>query len=229
MEFSKYFDHTLLKSNATRADIDRLCEEAKTYGFYSVCVNPLWVNTVKESLVGTDVKITSVVDFPFGASSPSVVVREALQALCDGADEIDMVANAGLLLSGTEAELNRYIVSIMLVYDMVHNIFENKVLKVILESELLNEEQLRKACQICKKVGVDFVKTSTGFAPCEHRGATINAVRIMKEEVGDSCKVKASGGIKTLEDANMFIEAGAERLGCSNSVAIMKEFYKRCN
>lgn len=229
MKFSKYFDHTLLKSNATRADIDKLCEEAIKYDFYSVCVNPMWVYTAHENLRGSDVKVTSVVGFPFGAMTSSVMEREAFQALCDGADEIDMVANPGLLLSGTEAELNQYIAKIQVLCDCVHNYPYDKLLKVILETELLNEAQIRHACQICRDIGVDYVKTSSGFAPCEKPGADCRSVLIMKEESEGLYKIKASGGIRTLKDAEYFVSIGADRLGCSASVSIMDEYNKKMN
>lgn len=211
MELNKYIDHTLLKPEATKKDIFKICTEAKKYNFASVCVNSSFTKIVHDLLAGTDIKTCVVVGFPLGAMSTAAKICETKYALEDGAEEIDMVINIGLLLNGRFEE----------VYEEIKAIKElcgDRVLKVILETCLLEDLQIIEACQLAEKAGADFVKTSTGF---NKEGATITNVRLMKHTVGDRLKVKASGGIRTKEDALAMIEAGADRIGASRSVEIV--------
>ncbi len=213
MEFNKYFDHTLLKPEATEKDIIRLCEEAKKYDFASVCVNPCFVSLAKEQLKGSNVKVCTVIGFPLGANSSSVKATEASIAVMNGAEEVDMVINVGWV---KERRYEDLVYEIALIKDAC----EGKLLKVILETCLLTDEEIAYASKASMDAGADFVKTSTGFSK---GGATVEAVRIMRETVGDKLGVKASGGIHTLAEAKALIEAGASRLGCSASVKIMEE------
>lgn len=211
MELNKYIDHTLLKPEATKKDIFKICTEAKKYNFASVCVNSSFTKIVHDLLGETDIKTCVVVGFPLGAMSTPAKICETKYALEDGAEEIDMVINIGLLLNGRLEE----------VYEEIKAIKElcgDRVLKVILETCLLEDLQIIEACQLAEKAGADFVKTSTGF---NKEGATIANVRLMKHTVGDRLKVKASGGIRTKEDALAMIEAGADRIGASKSVEIV--------
>lgn len=211
MELNQYIDHTLLKPTATPEDIKNLCTEAKNHNFYAVCVNPCYVSTAKKELENTIIKIAAVIGFPLGANSTQTKVFEARQAINDGADEIDMVLNIGLL----KAKLYR------LVEDEIAAVKEcmgDRRLKVILETCYLTEEELRKACQISKKAKADFVKTSTGFGTA---GTTEKAVKIMFEEVGDTLKIKASGGIKDTTAAKKYIDLGVSRIGTSSGIEIV--------
>lgn len=210
-ELNKYFDHTLLKPEATEAQIDKLCEEAKEYSFYSVCVNSCYVSRVSENLKGSDVKIAAVVGFPLGAMSTKAKAFEAAEATADGADEIDMVINVGMLKDRRYDDVRA---DIKAVAD------SSKSLKVILETCLLTDDEIVKACELSEEAGADFVKTSTGFST---GGATEHHVSLMKKTVGDRLKVKASGGIRTLETTLKMINAGADRIGASASVNIMNE------
>ena len=214
--FNKYFDHTLLKPEATEGDIKKLCEEAKEYGFASVCVNGCYVPLAASLLDGSDVKVAAVAGFPLGASSPEVKAFEANDALENGADEIDMVINVGALKDKRYSVLEDEISTLAGLCNEYR-----AVLKVILETCLLTDNEIMQACRLAKKSGADFVKTSTGFSS---RGASVRNVQVMKKAVGDSVKIKASGGIRTLADAQAMIKAGADRLGCSASVQIMKEY-----
>lgn len=214
---NKYFDHTLLKPEATHEDIINLCKEAKEYDFYSVCVNSMYVPLAKEELKGTEVKVASVVGFPLGATATEPKAFETEWAVNNGADEIDMVLPIGLLKEGNYLDVGRDIKE-------VREKAKNAILKVILETCLLTEEEIIKACAISVENGADFVKTSTGFST---KGADQKIVRMMKEEVRGKAKVKASGGIRDLETAIMMIEAGADRLGASASVNIMEEWNNR--
>lgn len=215
-EFNKYFDHTLLKPEATEGDIKKLCEEAKEYDFASVCVNGCYVPLAASLLDGSDVKVAAVAGFPLGASSPEVKAFEANDALENGADEIDMVINVGALKDKRYSVLEDEISTLAGLCNEYR-----AVLKVILETCLLTDNEIMQACRLAKKSGADFVKTSTGFSS---RGASVRNVQVMKKAVGDSVKIKASGGIRTLADAQAMIKAGADRLGCSASVQIMKEY-----
>jgi deoxyribose-phosphate aldolase len=210
---SRYVDHTLLKPNATQDEIGKLCQEAKEYCFASVCVNPSYVSLAAQFLRGSGVKVCTVVGFPLGSSTPTVKAIEARDAMANGADEIDMVINIGALKSGNDA----------LVYDDIKAVREatrGKVLKVILETSLLSNEEKVRACAASKKAGADFVKTSTGFAG---GGATAEDVKLMRETVGPLMGVKASGGIRDAKAAADMIAAGATRLGTSASVAIVTD------
>ncbi|WP_068267421.1 deoxyribose-phosphate aldolase [Caviibacter abscessus] len=208
---NKYIDHTVLKAVSTVEDINKLCEEAKTYGFYSVCVNGAYVSMCKKNLTGTDVKIAAVVGFPLGAMDSSVKVYEAAKAIADGATEIDMVINVGMLksknLEYVESEIRA-----------IKNAIGDNVLKVIIETCYLTDDEKRIACELSLNAGADYVKTSTGFGT---GGATYEDVKLMKEVVGDKALVKASGGVKSYEIAKKYIELGASRLGTSSGIEII--------
>ncbi len=206
-------DHTLLKPDATPNEISELCEEARKYSFASVCVNPGYVSLCSQLLVGTSVKVCTVIGFPLGSNTTEVKKFEAEQALQNGATEVDMVINVGQLKARN--------------YDYVENDVrqvvntakaKNAICKVILETALLTDEEKVKACLICKKTGADFVKTSTGFSK---GGATVGDVALMKYVVGKEMGVKASGGIRSKEDAEAMIASGADRIGASASVKIV--------
>ena len=217
--FSKYFDHTLLKPDASAADIDRLCDEAAEYGFASVCVNGCRTAQAYEKLKNTDVKVATVVGFPLGAMSAAVKAAETRQALADGASEIDMVINIGAVKDGNWSYVREEIATLA---DICHS--KSALLKVILETSLLTDDEIIRLCAVSEESGADFVKTSTGFST---GGATAHHVELMRKCVGSRLSVKASGGIRTLKDAEAFINAGADRLGCSASVSIMKEYAER--
>ena len=204
-------DHTLLKPEARAADIDRLCVEALEHGFAAVCVNSLWVPRVAARLDGSRVKTCSVVGFPLGASLPAATAAEASMAIAAGAQEIDMVLSVGEALDGDWDAVRRGIAEVLQGCGAIP-------LKVILETCLLDDAQKRRACEICRELGVAFVKTSTGFSS---GGATAEDVRLMREVVGQDIGVKASGGIRDRESAIAMLEAGANRLGCSAGVAIV--------
>ncbi|MFC2443386.1 MAG: deoxyribose-phosphate aldolase [Capnocytophaga ochracea] len=213
MELNKLIDHTLLKATATIADIETLCKEAVEYDFYSVCVNSCYVATAKNFLAGTDIKVCSVVGFPLGAMSAKAKYFETGEALSDGADEIDMVLNVGLLKSG---EVNKALDEII---SLKRCVGENRVLKVILETCYLTDEEKRLACRMALDAKADFVKTSTGFGS---GGATLADVKLMKECVQDKAKIKASGGIRDYETAMQYVNLGVQRIGTSNGIAILK-------
>lgn len=216
MDFNKYFDHTLLKPEASEAQIISICQEALEYGFASVCVNGCHVKLVSDTLAGSDVKTAAVVGFPLGAMSSAAKSAETSDALANGADEIDMVINVGALKEGRDAYVLDEITELAA---LCHA--KGAILKVIIETCLLTDEEIAKACQLSVKAGADFVKTSTGFST---GGATVEALQIMKQNISPETMIKASGGIRTLEDAEKFIAAGADRLGCSASVNIMREY-----
>ncbi len=209
---AKSIDHTLLKPDATFAQIHTLVDEAKQYRFFSVCVNPAYVATCADLLKGTGVQVCTVVGFPLGASSTAVKAFETVHAIKDGADEIDMVINIGALKSQ----------KLLLVEEDIREVVyaaEGKVVKVIIETSLLTEEEKVQACQIAEKAGANFVKTSTGF---NGGGATVEDIKLMRESVSTSVNVKASGGIRDLETAKKMLAAGATRLGTSAGVSIVK-------
>lgn len=212
-ELAKYLDHTNLQPNATKADIEKTCEEAKQYQTASVCVNGYWASFVTEQLAGTGIETCVVVGFPLGAMSTASKVAEAKKAIEDGADEIDMVINIGELLGNNDEAVQA---DIQAVADGVHQ--KGKILKVILETSFLNKEQIVKACQLAEKAKADFVKTSTGFSSA---GAKTKDVRLMRETVGERLGVKASGGIHSYEEAIAMIDAGASRLGVSATAKIL--------
>lgn len=209
--YAAMIDHTLLKADATRDQIATICEEAKKYVFASVCVNPTWVKYSAELLAGTEVKVCTVIGFPLGASTSTVKAFETKDAIANGAGEIDMVINIGAMKNG-EFDLVRD--DIKAVVDAANG----TLVKVIIESCLLTDEEKVKACEISKAAGVDFVKTSTGFASA---GATSHDVALMRKTVGAEIGVKASGGIRDYETAMEMINAGANRLGVSASIAIV--------
>jgi deoxyribose-phosphate aldolase len=207
-------DHTLLKPEATAADIRKVCEEARKYGFASVCVNPYWVSVVAHELAGSPVKVCSVVGFPLGASATSSKVDETQIAVKEGAEEIDMVLNIGELRAGNHRVVED---DIRAVVSAAHA--TGAIVKVILENCLLDEPQKVAACRLAKNAQADFVKTSTGFST---GGATVEDVALMRREVGPHMGVKASGGVRTLEDLQKMVAAGASRIGASASVKIIE-------
>jgi deoxyribose-phosphate aldolase len=208
-------DHTLLKPEASREDIQRLCEEAIDYGFASVCVNPWNVSQAAELVRGTEVRVCAVVGFPLGATLPIVKEFEAGEALKAGAQEIDMVINVGALKSGQEALAEA---DIRGVADASHRV--GALCKVILETALLTREEKVRGAYLAKKAGADFVKTSTGFGPS---GATVEDVRLIRETVGSGTGIKAAGGVRTLEEVRKMVEAGATRIGTSAGVKIIEQ------
>lgn len=212
MKIEQYIDHTLLKPQANEEEIIKICAEAKEYGFASVCVNAHYTSLVRKELQGTNVKTCVVVGFPLGATTKEVKAFEAKQAIENGAQEIDMVVNVGAIKS------NKYDVvkeDIKAVVDAANG---KALVKVILETCLLTDEEKVKVCQIAKEVGANFVKTSTGFST---GGATVHDIKLMRETVGKDMGVKASGAVRTSEDAKAVIEAGASRIGASSSIAIV--------
>jgi deoxyribose-phosphate aldolase len=208
-------DHTLLKPCATKEQVLKLCEEAKSYSFASACVNLCWVKTCSQALKGSEVKVCSVIGFPFGATSTEIKVAEAKQAINDGANEIDMVINIGELKSDNKNYVFNDIQQVASVCKK-----NSALLKVIIETGFLTDEEKVVVCLITKKAGADFVKTSTGF---NCTGATVGDVALMRKVVGPDFGVKASGGIKTLEDALAMINSGANRLGTSSGVKIVSK------
>lgn len=207
-------DHTLLKPEATDADVRKLCAEARQYGFASVCVNPCWVPLVAEELAGSAVKVCTVVGFPLGANATEVKSFETGVAMAEGALEIDMVINVGALRGGMADAVREDIIAVV---DTAH--LGGAIVKVILETALLTQEQKMEACRLAAAAGADFVKTSTGFAAS---GATVEDVALMRQVVGPVMGVKASGGVRTLEDLRKMVAAGATRIGTSSGVKIVE-------
>jgi deoxyribose-phosphate aldolase len=205
MDIAKYIDYTLLKATATPADIEKLCKEALEYGFYSVCVNSGYVPLAAEQLKGSKVNLCTVVGFPLGAMSTQAKLYETSVALSQGAQEIDMVLNVGLFLSGNVAKVLDEIA-------LLKQETGDRVLKVIIETCYLNDDQKRLASQVCVDAGADFVKTSTGFGT---GGATLADVQLIQEVVGDRAKIKASGGIRDKQTALQYISLGVDRIGAS--------------
>jgi len=217
-ELAGCIDHTLLSATAISEDIKKLCEEAKSYSFAAVSVNPRWVSLAAELLRGSKVAVGGVVSLPFGADSTKIKVAQAKEAIFAGADEIDMVADLAAIIEGDSKYLSN---QLQAVRKVCHSMRPKVLLKVIIESAALTKEQKIFACQIADKCGVDFVKTSTGFHPAG--GATIEDVKLMKE-VASNCKIKAAGGIRTAKQVLEMLEAGAERIGTSTGVQIINEF-----
>ena len=212
MKLNKYIDHTLLKPDASQEQIETLIEEAKKYDFASVCVNPTWVSFAAQALKATDVKVCTVIGFPLGANTPELKAFETSDAIQNGANEVDMVINIGALKSRNFDLVERDIRAVV-------EAAKGTLVKVIIETCLLTDDEKVKACQIAQKAGADFVKTSTGFST---GGATVRDVALMRKTVGPDMGVKASGGARSYEDALAFIEAGATRIGASSGVAIME-------
>lgn len=213
MNLNKYIDHTLLKPESTTEQILKLCEEAKKYDFASVCVNPTHIALCSKALQGSSVKVCTVIGFPLGANTSATKAFETKDAIANGAQEIDMVLNIGALIESNYELVKQDIKA-------VHDSANGTLVKVIFETCLLSDEQIVKACQICMEVGVEYVKTSTGF---NKSGATFEVVKLMSDTVKDVCKVKAAGGVRSYADAvKMVNECGASRLGTSSGAAIME-------
>jgi deoxyribose-phosphate aldolase len=211
-------DHTLLDATATKAKIEQMCEEAKTYGFHTVCVNGRWLSLVADLLAGSKVAVGGVVSLPLGADSTKIKVAQARDAIYAGADEIDMVADLAAIIEGDSNYLADQLVS---VFKVCRSMRPAVIFKVIIESAALTNKQIIFACQIAQGVGVDFIKTSTGLHPAG--GATVEDIKLMKE-TAPGCKIKAAGGIKTAKQAIEMLAAGAQRIGTSSGVKIMEEF-----
>jgi deoxyribose-phosphate aldolase len=214
-EVARHIDHTLLKPDATRDEILRICEEGVRYGFASVCINPIWVREAACALRGSGVKVCTVIGFPLGANSPDTKAYEARRSIFDGASELDMVINVGALKSGDNDLVSRDIRGVV---EVAHE--SGFICKVIIETALLTDDEKVSACLIAKEAGADFVKTSTGFAK---GGATVADVALMRRVVGGQMGVKASGGVKDLKQAQEMIHAGATRIGASVGVKIIQE------
>lgn len=214
----EYIDHTLLKPDATREDIHALCDQAMRFNFHSVCVNSIWVAECHDYLEDSEVAITAVVGFPFGSSISEVKAFEAAISVSQGASEIDMVLPIGLVREGKYAEVTLDIEKV------VQAVEGQAIVKVILETGYLNEEQIAKACRSAEQAGAFFVKTSTGYGP---RGASIEDIQVMRKSVSDHILIKASGGIRDLDTAIQMIEAGASRIGTSSGVQLMQEVHER--
>jgi deoxyribose-phosphate aldolase len=214
-EVAGYIDHTLLKPEATRAEIEKLCQEARTYNFASVCVNPVWVKECAFDLYGSPVKVCTVVGFPLGATLADVKAYETRRAIFDGATEIDMVVNIGALKSGDNDTVKR---DISAVVEAAHDACA--IVKVIIETALLTDEEKIRACLLAKDAAADFVKTSTGFSK---GGATVADIELMRRTVGAEIGVKAAGGVRDLASAREMIAAGATRIGASAGVKIVQE------
>jgi len=212
MNVAKYIDHTLLKPDSTREQIDKILEEAKKYQFKSVCINPTHVSYASQQLLDTDVLVCTVIGFPLGATTTDVKVFETENAIKNGASEIDMVINIGALKDQRYDEVQKDIEGVIAAAN-------GKTVKVIIETVLLTDEEKVKACELAEKAGATFVKTSTGFAG---GGATPEDVKLMKDTVGNRLEVKASGGVRSLEDFEKMIEAGATRIGASAGVQIIE-------
>jgi deoxyribose-phosphate aldolase len=215
MDITKYIDHTLLKPTTTSSQIENLCKEAMEYGFAAVCVPPLYVKMARLILAQSEVKVATVIGFPFGYSAIEAKVAEIVLAIVDGADELDMVVNISAIKNSDWTFIADEINTVM---PIVKN--KNKVIKVIIESGELTDDEIIKCCDVYGAAGVDYVKTSTGYA---EKGASIHAVKLIRAHLADSVKIKASGGIKSYSFAREMIHAGANRLGCSSSIKIVEE------
>lgn len=213
VNFAKYIDHTLLKPNATDADVEKLCEEAKEYGFASVCVNPCHVALARKLLEGTDVKVCTVIGFPLGANTTEIKAAETERAYYDGCDEFDMVINIGKLKSRDYAYVKRDI-------EAVVRAARGKIVKVIIETYYLTPEEIAAATRLASEAGAHYVKTCTGF---NEGSAKVEDIKIIAENAGPGVKIKASAGIRTYEQAKALVEAGASRIGTSSGVKIIKE------
>jgi deoxyribose-phosphate aldolase len=215
MNIASYIDHTILKPTTTIKEVEQRCAEAREYGFAAVCIPPPFVRLTKQLLEGSGVKTCTVIGFPFGYSAVEAKVSEILLAMVDGADELDMVINLVALKNNDWAYLANEIGTIV---PLIHA--KGKILKVIVESGVLTEDELIKCCHLYAPAGIDFMKTSTGYA---ETGATLKAVQIMRQHLSPSIQIKASGGIRSFAEAKAFIDAGASRIGTSSGVAIIHE------
>jgi deoxyribose-phosphate aldolase len=215
MQLNRYIDHTILKPTTLVSDIEQLCGEAKQYDFAAVCVPPPFVKTAKQLLEGSNTKTATVIGFPFGYSATEAKIAEILLSIVDGADELDMVINLIALKNNDWEYLANEINHVMPLVKQ-----KNKIIKIIIESGVLTSDEIIKCCDLYGAAGIDYLKTSTGYA---EKGASVEAVQIMRKYLPDHVKIKASGGIRTYDFARQLIGAGAERLGCSAGVAIMQQ------
>ena len=211
MKRSKYIDHTLLKPEATKEQIKELCQQAMEYDFASVCVNPYWVSYCAQLLKESDVMVCTVIGFPLGANTSALKAFETKEAIENGADEVDMVINIGELKAGNDKAVLEDIKAVV-------QASEDKTVKVILETCLLSDDEIRRACNLCVEAKEEFVKTSTGF---NREGANVHVVKVMKEAVQDKALIKAAGGVRTPEDMDEMIKAGASRIGTSKGISLM--------
>jgi deoxyribose-phosphate aldolase len=213
MPLNKYIDHTILKPTCLVADIEKLCAEAKQYDFAAVCVPPNFVKLAKEKLVGSTVQVATVIGFPFGYSATEAKIAEIILAMVDGADELDVVANIAAIKNGDWTAIADEINHIMPIIRS-----KGKVVKIIIESGVLTDDEIIKCCDIYGIAGIDYLKTSTGYA---EKGASVEAVKLFRKHLPDQVQIKASGGIRDYAAAKLMIEAGATRIGCSAGVAIV--------
>jgi len=213
MPLNKYIDHTILKPTCLVADIEKLCAEAKQYDFAAVCVPPNFVKLAKEKLVGSTVQVATVIGFPFGYSATEAKIAEIILAMVDGTDELDVVANISAIKNGDWSAIADEINHIMPIIRS-----KNKVVKIIIESGVLTDDEIIKCCDIYGIAGIDYLKTSTGYA---EKGASVEAVKLFRKHLPDQVQIKASGGIRDYAAAKLMIEAGATRIGCSAGVAIV--------
>lgn len=217
-QLAKTIDYTLLSATACASDIAKLCSEAKQWGFFAVCVHPRWVSYAVDQLGGSDVKVVSVAGFPFGTNMPKIKAAEAREVIFAGADEVDIVADLASVIGKDGGYLRNEFVDVLKVCKVMK---PPVVLKVIIEAAALSPDQIQFVCEIASDLGVDFVKTSTGFNSAG--GARVEDVKLMKQ-FAPRCKIKAAGGIKTAKQALDMLDAGAERLGCSAAIGIIEEF-----
>ncbi len=215
MQLNGYIDHSILKPTTLIAEVEQLCSEAMQYGFAAVCVPPTFVKKAKQLLEGSAVKTATVIGFPFGYSAVEAKIAEAVLALIDGADELDMVINLIALKNNDWVYLANELNHIMPVVKQ-----KNKTIKIIIESGILTDDEIIKCCQLYGAAGIDYLKTSTGYA---EKGATLEAVKLMRQHLPNHVQIKASGGIRTYEFARQLVYAGATRLGCSAGVAIVQQ------
>ncbi len=213
MPLNKYIDHTILKPTCLVSDIEKLCAEAKQYDFAAVCVPPNFVKLAKEKLVGSTVQLATVIGFPFGYSATEAKIAEIILAMVDGADELDVVANISAIKNGDWTAIADEINHILPIIRS-----KNKVVKIIIESGVLTDEEIMKCCDIYGIAGIDYLKTSTGYA---EKGASVEAVKLFRKYLPDQVQIKASGGIRDYATAKLMIDAGATRIGCSAGVAIV--------
>ena len=213
MPLNKYIDHTILKPTCLVADIEKLCAEAKQYDFAAVCVPPNFVKLAKEKLAGSTVQVATVIGFPFGYSATEAKIAEIILAMVDGADELDVVANIAAIKNGDWSAIADEINHIMPIIRS-----KNKVVKIIIESGVLTDDEIIKCCDIYGIAGIDYLKTSTGYA---EKGASVEAVKLFRKHLPDQVQIKASGGIRDYATAQSMVDAGATRIGCSAGVAIV--------